>query len=134
MKNGGRSPPTLPLSGGGMTESTASPAIALRDIAVNFQLEDGATYRAVESASLAGADGECVALVAPPRCGKATLLKVAAGLIAPSAGHVDIFGAPLAGLNRQAGYLFQAEALFPWKSALDNVAVALETAGAERAE
>jgi NitT/TauT family transport system ATP-binding protein len=117
-----------------MTGSAASPAIALRDISVSFQLGDGATYRAVESASLAVADGEFVAIVGPTGCGKSTLLNVAAGLIAPSAGHVDIFGAPLAGLNRQAGYLFQAEALFPWKSALDNVAVALETAGAERAE
>ena len=115
-----------------MTESTASPAIALRDIAVNFQLEDGATYRAVESASLAVADGEFVAIVGPTGCGKSTLLNVAAGLIAPSAGHVDIFGAPLAGLNRQAGYLFQAEALFPWKNVLDNVAVGLQTAGIDR--
>src|SRR3974390_1203633 len=121
MKNGGRRPPTLPLSGGGMTESTASPAIALRDIAVNFQLEDGATYRAVESASLAVADGEFVAIVGPTGCGKSTLLNVAAGLIAPSAGSVCIFGAPLAGRNAQAGYLFQADALFPWKTALDNV-------------
>ena len=53
---------------------------------------------------------------------------------APSAGTVAIFGAPLAGLNRQAGYLFQAEALFPWKTALDNVAIGLEVAGVARSE
>jgi NitT/TauT family transport system ATP-binding protein len=107
-------------------------AIALRDVAVVFRLADAAAYPAVESASLAVADGEFVAIVGPTGCGKSTLLNVAAGLIAPSAGHVDIFGARLAGLNRQAGYLFQADALFPWKNALENVAVGLETAGVER--
>src|SRR5262249_58973753 len=64
----------------------------------------------------------------------ATLVNVAAGLIAPSAGRVEIFAAPLAGLNRQAGYLFQADALFPWKTALDNVAIGLETVGVARPE
>ena len=107
-------------------------AIALSQVAVNFRLADGGTYPAVRSTSLAVADGEFVAIVGPTGCGKSTLHNMAAGLIAPSAGHVDIFGARLAGLNRQAGYLFQAEALFPWKSVLDNVAIGLETAGGER--
>jgi len=60
------------------------------------------------------------------------LLNVAAGLVAPSSGAIEIFGAPLTGLNRQAGYLFQAEALFPWKTALENVAIGLETGGVAR--
>jgi NitT/TauT family transport system ATP-binding protein len=47
---------------------------------------------------------------------------------------VEIFGAQLPGLNQQSGYLFQAEALFPWKTALENVAIGLETAGAPRGE
>ena len=114
--------------------SAASPgadgqAIALREVAVTFRLVDGAGYPAVKSTSISVADGEFVAIVGPTGCGKSTLLNIAAGLIAPSAGHVNIFGTRLAGLNRQAGYLFQAEALFPWKSALENVAVGLETAG-----
>src|ERR1700686_411450 len=103
-----------------------APAIALRDIAVTFRLADKVVYPAIKPTSLAVADGEFVAIVGPTGCGKSTLLNIAAGLIAPSAGHVDIFG------GRQAGYLFQAEALFPWKSALENVAVGLETAGTER--
>jgi NitT/TauT family transport system ATP-binding protein len=109
-----------------------APAIALRNVAVTFRLADGVAYPAIKSTSLAVADGEFVAIVGPTGCGKSTLLNIAAGLIAPSAGEVDIFGTRLAGLNRQAGYLFQADALFPWKSALENVAVGLETAGAER--
>ena len=109
-----------------------APAIALHEVAVVFRLADGATYPAVENASLAVADGEFVAIVGPTGCGKSTLLNVAAGLIAPSTGHVDIFGSRLAGLNRQAGYLFQADALFPWKDALENVAVGIEITGTER--
>jgi NitT/TauT family transport system ATP-binding protein len=109
------------------------PAIALAQVTVTFRLADGGAYPAVERASLAVADGEFVAIVGPTGCGKSTLLNIAAGLIAPSSGRIDIFGAPLAGLNRQAGYLFQAEALFPWKTALENVAIGLETAGVARA-
>ena len=92
------------------------------------------SYRAVEQASLTVADGEFVAIVGPTGCGKSTLLNVAAGLIAPSAGQVEIFAVPLAGLNRQSGYLFQADALFPWKTALENVAIGLETAGIAKRE
>jgi NitT/TauT family transport system ATP-binding protein len=47
---------------------------------------------------------------------------------------VEIFGRPLSGINRQAGYLFQQDALMPWKTALDNVAIGLEVAGTARSE
>ena len=107
-------------------------AVALSQVTVSFRLADGGSYQAVERASLAVADGEFVAIVGPTGCGKSTLLNVAAGLVAPSSGGIDIFGAPLTGLNRQAGYLFQADALLPWKTALENVAIGLETAGIAR--
>ena len=107
----------------------SAPAVALAGVTVAFQLGDRSVYTAVETASLTVADGEFVAIVGPTGCGKSTLLNVAAGLFAPSAGTTDIFGAPLAGLNRQSGYLFQADSLFPWKTALENVAIGLEVAG-----
>src|SRR4051812_27380097 len=86
-------------------------AVALDDVSVAFLLADGSTYTAVERASLSVADGEFVSIVGPTGCGKSTLLNVAAGLIQPATGRADIFGAPLVGLNRQAGYLFQTDAL-----------------------
>src|SRR3974390_367383 len=110
------------------------PAVALADVSVSFRRAERTTYTAVERATLAVADGEFVAIVGPTGCGKSTLLDVAAGLLAPAAGSVCIFGAPLAGRNAQAGYLFQADALFPWKTALDNVAIGLEIAGTSPAD
>jgi NitT/TauT family transport system ATP-binding protein len=59
---------------------------------------------------------------------------VAAGLLLPSGGHVSILGEPLAGLNRKAGYLFQADALMPWLNALDNVAIGLLYRGTRKSE
>ncbi len=109
--------------------ASRAPAVGLSEVTVSFRLSERVTYTAVERASLAVADGEFVAIVGPTGCGKSTLLNVAAGLLAPSGGRTTIFGAPLAGRNAQAGYLFQADALFPWKTALDNVAIGLEVAG-----
>ena len=115
---------------------TAAPAgtaaVALSDVTIGFRLADRSTYEAVAATSLAVADGEFVAIVGPTGCGKSTLLNVAAGLLEPTNGQVGIYGRPLAGLNRQAGYLFQADSLFPWKTALDNVAIGLETRGVAR--
>ena len=110
-----------------------SKAVALGEATVAFRVADARVYTAVEKANLQVSDGEFVAIVGPTGCGKSTLLNVAAGLLKPAAGTVRIFDQPLAGLNRQAGYLFQADALFPWKTALDNVAIGLEVAGAPRA-
>ncbi len=114
---------------------TATPiAVALDDATVAFRLADNRVYTAVERASLSVADGEFVAIVGPTGCGKSTLLNVAAGLLRPAAGTVRIFDAPLTSLNPQAGYLFQADALFPWKTVIDNVAIGLEVSGTGRAE
>jgi len=113
---------------------TAEPtAVALDDATVAFRLADSRVYTAVEKATLRIAHGEFVAIVGPTGCGKSTLLNIAAGLLTPASGTVRIFDQPLTGLNRDAGYLFQADALFPWKTAIDNVAIGLEIQGAPRA-
>ena len=112
----------------------ATPTVVLEDTTVAFRLEDGRVYTAVERAHLSVAQGEFVAIVGPTGCGKSTLLNVAAGLLKPASGSVKVFDRPLEGLNRDAGYLFQAEALFPWKTAIDNVAIGLEIKGTPRAE
>jgi NitT/TauT family transport system ATP-binding protein len=108
--------------------------VALSDVAIEYAVAGKPVYRAVAPTSLVVAESEFVAIVGPTGCGKSTLLNAAAGLLRPAAGDVAVFGAPLAGINLQAGYLFQQDALMPWKTALDNVSIALEVAGTPRAQ
>ena len=110
-------------------------AILLENITCTFAARDGkGSYTAVQDASVAVAPGEFVSVVGPTGCGKSTLLNVAAGLLQPSAGAVRVFGKPLAGINDRAGYMFQGEALMPWRNALSNVMAGLEFAGVSQNE
>jgi NitT/TauT family transport system ATP-binding protein len=111
-------------------------SIALEGVSCTFvsRAHPGQRYTAVENVSLSVAAGEFVSIVGPTGCGKSTLLNVAAGLLQPSVGVVKVFGEPLSGINRRAGYMFQADALMPWRSALDNVTAGLEFRGVDKAE
>jgi len=111
------------------TEHT--PALLLDHVTCAFASREktGKRYTAVKDATLTVAAGEFVSVVGPTGCGKSTLLNVAAGLLQPSSGHVRVLGAPLSGINRRAGYMFQAESLMPWRNARDNVLAGLQFAG-----
>ncbi|MFN3565362.1 MAG: ABC transporter ATP-binding protein, partial [Burkholderiaceae bacterium] len=113
-----------------------TPALSLDNITCTFVSRDapGSRYTAVRDVTLAVAPGEFVSVVGPTGCGKSTLLNVAAGLLAPSAGSVHVFGEPLAGINARAGYMFQSEALMPWRTALENVIAGLQFRGVPDAE
>ena len=102
-------------------------ALALENITVTFAARSAGAkaYTAVRDTTLGIGRGEFVSVVGPTGCGKSTLLNIAAGLLMPSGGRVSVFGRALSGINRDAGYLFQADALMPWLNALDNVAVGL---------
>jgi NitT/TauT family transport system ATP-binding protein len=103
-------------------------AVELDRVTCTFAAARG-SYTAVKDVSLAVAEGEFVSVVGPTGCGKSTLLNVAAGLLKPSAGEVRVRGAPLCGINRAAGYMFQSDALMPWRSCLANVTAGLEFRG-----
>jgi len=119
-----------------MTACSPTAALALRDITCTFPARGAGrgSYTAVQDATLTVADGEFVALVGPTGCGKSTLLNVAAGLLQPSSGSLRVFGEPLSGINTRAGYMFQTDALMPWRNALANVTAGLEFHGTPRAE
>jgi NitT/TauT family transport system ATP-binding protein len=114
----------------------SSPALVFDRVTCSFASREraGDAYTAVRDVTLSIAAGEFVSVVGPTGCGKTTLLNVAAGLLQPSSGTVRVLGEPLSNLNRHAGYMFQAEALMPWRSALANVRAGLEFAGVDRAE
>jgi sulfonate transport system ATP-binding protein len=118
----------------GPEASAAPPVIRLLGVSRSFATRGGAVYTAVRDVSFDVAPGSFVSIVGPTGCGKSTLLNLAAGLLPPTTGRVEIGGAPLVGLNRRATYMFQQDALLPWKSVLDNVALGLTFAGRPRAE
>jgi len=108
--------------------------LSLDNITVTFTGKSGgAGYTAVKDTTLNIADGEFVSVVGPTGCGKSTLLNIGAGLLKASSGTVNVFDEPLAGLNAKAGYMFQAESLMPWRSALDNVTAGLQFRGEDAA-
>lgn len=96
--------------------SPSSAAVRFNNIAKIFP-----GYAAVQGINLEVNAGRFLSVVGPSGCGKSTLLNMAAGLMTPSQGTVEIFGKPLSGINRQAGYMFQQDALLPWKTVLDNI-------------
>jgi NitT/TauT family transport system ATP-binding protein len=112
------------------------PALLLDHITCAFASREraGERYTAVKDTTITVAAGEFVSVVGPTGCGKSTLLNVAAGLLQPSSGNVVVLGQALSGINRRAGYMFQAESLMPWRSALDNVLAGLQFAGANTAD
>ncbi len=112
------------------------PALALEHIECTFNSRGDSSdrYTAVRDTTLRVAEGEFVSVVGPTGCGKTTLLNVAAGLLQPSAGAVTVFGTRLAGINSRAGYMFQTEALMPWRNAIENVVAGLEFRGMAREE
>lgn len=92
------------------------PAIRFQGVAKRFP-----GYAAVEGIDLDVQPGRFLSVVGPSGCGKSTLLNMAAGLMQPSGGRLEIFGQPLEGINRRAGYMFQQDALLPWKTVLGNI-------------
>ena len=108
-----------------------TPALSLQDVSCTFVSRDDRSqrYTAVSNVTLDVAPGEFVSVVGPTGCGKSTLLNVAAGLLEPSSGAVRVFGEALVGINHRAGYMFQSEALMPWRSARDNVLAGLQFRG-----
>jgi NitT/TauT family transport system ATP-binding protein len=109
------------------------PAISLNGLTKTFH-SGGSCYVAIQSIDLKVPPGCFLALVGPSGCGKSTVLNLVAGLMEPTEGSVEIFGERLRGLNRHASYMFQQDALLPWKTVLENVRLGLEFRGRDDAE
>ncbi len=97
-----------------------APAVRMEGVARRFVTPSG-TISALEDFTLDIAPGEFCAIVGPTGCGKSTTLGLAAGLSKPQAGTVSLFGAPVTGIDSRVGFVFQQDALFPWRTVLSNV-------------
>jgi len=106
--------------------------IQIDRVSREFVSPDGKPYCALRNVALDVAKGAFVAIVGPSGCGKSTLLNIVAGLLTPTAGAVRVGGRDLTGINTHATYMFQQDALLPWKNVRDNVALGLTLAGVRR--
>lgn len=97
-------------------------AIELRHVTKRFGTPTGEVYTALQDLTFKVAPGEFCAVVGPTGCGKSTTLGLIAGLERPSAGEALVMGEPVQGIDPNIGYVFQADAVFPWKNVLNNVA------------
>jgi NitT/TauT family transport system ATP-binding protein len=96
-------------------------AIELRNVSKVFETPNGGRYQALRDLDLVVADGEFCAVVGPTGCGKSTTLTLVSGLEGATVGEVLVHGAPVRGIGEDIGFVFQTDAVFPWKSVLDNV-------------
>lgn len=98
-----------------------APAIELINATRRFVSPTGKTLTALRDFTMTVERGEFVAVVGPTGCGKSTTLNLITGLNRPSAGEVRLMGAPVKGIDPRVGFVFQKDALFPWKNVIDNV-------------
>ena len=109
-------------------------AIELHDITKRFRTPSGDIYTALKDLTLTVAKGEFMSVVGPTGCGKSTTLALISGLEPPSGGDVRVMGEPVTRINSGIGYVFQGDALFPWKSVLGNISAGLRFRGVRKKE
>ncbi|MGN7772778.1 ABC transporter ATP-binding protein [Hyphomicrobiales bacterium] len=101
-------------------EPDTRPMVSIDSVEMSF-----GTYVAVQDVNLTVADGEFLAIVGPTGCGKSTILNAIAGLLKPTKGTVSIDGTLINNIQNDIGYLFQQDALLPWKTSIENVELSL---------
>ncbi|GAA5061764.1 ABC transporter ATP-binding protein [Nocardia callitridis] len=110
------------------------PLIELRNATKRFPGSGGGIHTAVKDLDFQVAPGEFVAVVGPTGCGKSTTLSLVSGLEPASAGQTTVRGRAVDGIPEGVGYMFQQDAVLPWKSVLDNVAFGPKLRGASKSE
>ena len=121
-----------PLDTSETTESVPVPGVVAELSNVYLAFVNGSTGKAslaLEDVSLQIMDGEFCTIVGPSGCGKSTILNLLSGIVAPSDGTVTFRGAPVRGINTDAGYVTQDDNLLPWRTLKSNVEIALEFHG-----
>jgi sulfonate transport system ATP-binding protein len=117
----------------GSGHRTTAPAISLTAATKTFETRDG-SYTAIRDVDLTVGRGEFVTVVGPTGCGKSTTLSLVSGLQPATSGEVLVDGTPVTGIPDGMGYMFQNDAVLPWRSVLDNVAAGPRYRGTAKAE
>ena len=97
--------------------------IELSGVTKRFQTPGGGAFTALRDVTMTVEPGEFCAVVGPSGCGKSTTLTLVAGLDQASEGTVSVGGQPVTGIGRGTSFMFQTDALLPWKTVLGNVAM-----------
>ncbi|MGI4812209.1 MAG: ABC transporter ATP-binding protein [Janthinobacterium lividum] len=106
----------------GASATSVPPAIEFRHVSCRFISQDGEATVALRDFSMSVAKGEFVAIVGPTGCGKSTTLSMITGMLKPTSGEVRVMGKLVDGIDPRIGFVFQADAVFPWRTVLENVA------------
>ncbi|EWY41082.1 Taurine-transporting ATPase [Skermanella stibiiresistens SB22] len=106
-----------------------SPRAELRDLRISFPLPDMSTLEVISGISMTVAEGEFVAVVGPSGSGKSTILRALCGLLEPSGGSVLVDGKPVSGPPPGVGFMFQKDALLPWRTVAGNIRIGAELGG-----
>ena len=113
---------------------THAPAIRLSGATKAFPTRDGGSYTAIRDVDLEVRPGQFVSVVGPTGCGKSTTLSLVSGLEAATSGTVEVDGLPVTGIPDGLGYMFQADAVLPWRTVLDNVGAGPRYRGVAKAD
>jgi NitT/TauT family transport system ATP-binding protein len=115
-----------------MREAVA-PLLSVESVSKEFHVR-GKRVLALDSLSLSVDEGEFLTVVGPSGCGKSTLLNLTVGLLQATSGRILFRNRPINGINPEIGYVTQKDNLLPWRTLIENVEIALELRGVERAE
>jgi NitT/TauT family transport system ATP-binding protein len=117
-----------------MSQTEVTPPIEMRGVTKRFRTPDGSAYTALRDIDLVVEPGEFCAVVGPTGCGKSTTLSLIAGLEMAGEGTVTLDARPVTGIDPRVGFMFQQDAVFPWKSVLANVSAGPLFRGAAKKE
>ena len=112
-----------PTAAGATAPSSDAARIEITHLTKRFMTRSGEPFTAIKDVSLTVEPGQFCAIVGPTGCGKSTTLGQVSGLDRPSAGSVRVGGRQVQGITDGVGYMFQSDALFPWKNVLANVMI-----------
>jgi NitT/TauT family transport system ATP-binding protein len=124
-------PSTDPTPSPATDRTSQTGAIELAGVTKTFTTASG-SYTALRNLDLSVAPGEFCAVVGPTGCGKSTTLTLVSGLERPSVGTVRVHGEPVSRITPGVGFMFQTDAILPWKTVIDNVAAGPRFRGAAK--